>query len=52
MNIERSKLMPVNFGKQDASRAIFRDRQKSGASLADVSPMEIDLNVRYERLMI
>lgn len=46
MNLERSKLLPVNFRKQDVNRAVFRDRQKTGASLADVSPMEIDLDVR------
>ncbi len=35
----------MNFGKEDVGRSIFKDRQKSGASMADVAPMEIDLNV-------
>ncbi len=48
MNIERSKLLPVNLNKTDVAKAIFRDRQKIGASLADVSPMELDLAVKFD----
>ncbi|TRY67823.1 hypothetical protein TCAL_11123 [Tigriopus californicus] len=48
MNIERAKLLPLNLGKDDVSKAIFRDRQKVGASLADVSPMEMDMGVTFE----
>ena len=50
MNIERSKLMPLNFGKADATMAIFKERAKAGASLADISPMEIDMNVTFESI--
>jgi len=48
MNVERSKLLPLNIGKSDANKAIFKERQKVGASLADVSPMEMDVNVTFE----
>lgn len=48
MNIERAKLLPLNMGKDDVSKAIFRDRQKVGASLADVSPMEMDMGVTFD----
>ena len=50
MNIERSKLMPLNLGKSDVSKAIFRERAKIGASLADISPMDIDMNVTFESI--
>ena len=50
MNIERSKLMPLNLGKSDVAKAIFRERAKVGASLADISPMEIDMNVTFESI--
>lgn len=50
MNIERSKLMPLNFGKGDVNQAIFRERSKSGASMADISPMEINMNVTFESI--
>ena len=50
MNIERSKLLPLNFGKSDAAQSIFRERSKAGASLADISPMEIDMNVTFESI--
>ena len=50
MNIERSKLLPVNMSKNDAAKAIYRDRQKVGASLADVSPMEINMDVTFDAI--
>ena len=50
MNIERSKMMPLNFGKSDVSQAIFRERSKAGSSMADISPMEIDMNVTFESI--
>jgi ATP-dependent 26S proteasome regulatory subunit len=48
MLIERSKMLPLNLAKDDVMKAVFRDRQKVGSSLADVSPMEMDLNVKFE----
>ena len=48
MNIERSKMIPLNLNKEDVSKAIFRDRQKVGSSLADVSPMEMDMGVTFD----
>ena len=50
MNIERSKLLPMNFAKEDVLKSIFRDRQKVGASLADVSPMEMDMGVSFDNV--
>ena len=52
MNIERSKLMPLNLGKTDVAKAIFRERCKAGASMADISPMEIDLKVCMTNLRL
>ena len=48
MMIERSKLRPVNLSKQDATKAIFRDRKNVGASMADIQPMEMDMGVTFE----
>ncbi len=48
MAIERSKLMPLNLGKDDVRKSIFKERQKVGASLADVSPMDLDMNISFE----
>ena len=48
MALERAKMMPINFQKGDIARSIFRDRQKVGTSLADVCPMEMDMNVKFE----
>lgn len=48
MNIERAKLMPLNMGKADVTKAIFRERQKVGASMADVEPMEMDMGVNFQ----
>lgn len=48
MMVERSKLRPVNMSKHDATKAIFRDRQSVGASMADIQPMEMDMGVTFE----
>ena len=48
MMVERSKLRPVNMTKSDANKAIFRDRQHMGASMADIQPMEMDMGVTFE----
>ncbi len=48
MMIERSKLRPVNMSKHDATKAIFKERQAVGASMADVQPMEMDMGVTFE----
>ena len=48
MTVERSKLRPVNMSKADANKAIFRDRQHMGASMADIQPMEMDMGVTFE----
>ena len=47
MMVERSKLRPVNISKQDATKAIFKERQSVGASMADIQPMEMDMNVTF-----
>ena len=41
MMVERSKLRPVNLSKHDATKAIFKERQSVGASMADIQPMEM-----------
>lgn len=48
MNIERSKLRPVNMKKADVNKAIYRERQSVGASMADVQPMEMDMGVTFD----
>ena len=48
MMVERSKLRPVNLSKQDATKAIFRERKSVGASMADIQPMEMDMGVTFE----
>lgn len=48
MRVERSKLMPLNLNRDDVTKAIFRERQKVGSSLADVNPMEMDMGVSFE----
>ena len=35
----------MNFATEDVASGIIRDRAKSGASLADVDPMNIDRSV-------
>ena len=41
MMVERAKLRPVNLSKHDATKAIFKERQSVGASMADIQPMEM-----------
>ena len=48
MMLEREKMRPLNMDKNDVSKAIFKDRAKAGASLADVQPMEMDMGVTFE----
>ena len=48
MMVERSKLRPVNLSKQDATKAVFRERKSVGASMADIQPMEMDMGVTFE----
>lgn len=48
MMIERAKLRPVNMSKVDATKAIFKERQSVGASMADIQPMEMDMGVTFE----
>ena len=40
MTLEREKLRPLNMTKKDVTKAIFKDREKVGASMADVQPMD------------
>ena len=40
------RCLPMNFDKGDlAGSGILRDRQRAGASLADIDPMNIDRSV-------
>merc|ERR1719447_1358806 len=36
------------MNKNDVNKSIFKDRSKSGSSLADVRPMEMDMGVTFE----
>ncbi|XP_074841724.1 ATPase family AAA domain-containing protein 2 [Carettochelys insculpta] len=42
-----SRCLPLNFRK-DELKGIHKDRMKTGASLADVDPMQIDYSVRFD----
>lgn len=45
----RQRCLPMNFDPDDISRStLLRDRQKIGASLADVDPMNIDRSIRFD----
>merc|ERR1719315_401668 len=46
--LEREKMRPLNMDKNDVTKAIYKDRAKAGASLADVQPMEMDMGVTFE----
>lgn len=48
MNLEREKMRPMNMSGKDMSKAIFKERSKVGASLADVQPMEMDSGVTFD----
>jgi len=48
MTLEREKLRPLNMTKKDVTKAIFKDREKVGASMADVQPMEMDMGVTFD----
>ncbi|XP_040580500.1 ATPase family AAA domain-containing protein 2 [Lepeophtheirus salmonis] len=48
MMIEKSKMMPLNMKKKDLEMALFKDRKKVGSSMADVSPMDLDLSVSFD----
>jgi len=50
MLIEREKLRPMNFTKNDVTKSIFKDRAKVGSSLADVQPMEMDMGVTFDSI--
>jgi len=50
MLIERDKLRPLNLGKKEVDKAIFKERAKVGASLADVQPMEMDMGVTFDSI--
>ena len=48
MGLEREKMRPMNMSGKDMSKAIFKERSKVGASLADVQPMEMDSGVSFD----
>ncbi|KAK7100039.1 hypothetical protein V1264_023048 [Littorina saxatilis] len=49
MNKARSRICPLNFTPDMvSSSAVLKDRVRTGASLADVDPMEIDKSVRFD----
>jgi SpoVK/Ycf46/Vps4 family AAA+-type ATPase len=50
MDKNRNLCLPLNFKKSDILKGTLRDRQKAGASLADIEPMAIDPNVNFESI--
>jgi hypothetical protein len=39
------RFLPMNFDPNDAASGVVRERQRIGASLADIDPMIIDRKV-------
>ena len=50
MRIERERMRPMNMSKNDANKAVFRDRAKAGSSMADIQPMEMDMGVTFDNV--
>ena len=42
--------MPMNFNTDDMTQGIIRDRIRVGASMADISPMNIDRDVNFKSI--
>ena len=47
MNKARLQCLPMNLDPTDMSQPVIRDRQRIGASLADVDPMTINREVNF-----
>ena len=47
MKKARLQCLPMNFDPSELSQPVIRDRQRIGASLADVDPMNINREVLY-----
>uniref|UniRef100_A0A3Q4AMK7 ATPase family AAA domain-containing protein 2 n=1 Tax=Mola mola TaxID=94237 RepID=A0A3Q4AMK7_MOLML len=43
-----SSCLPMNLTAEDLASGVLRDRVKTGASLADVDPMNLDCSVRFD----
>lgn len=48
MKKARLQCLPMNLDPSDMSQPVLRDRQRIGASLADVDPMNINREVNYD----
>lgn len=48
MKKARLQCLPMNLDPSDISQPVLRDRQRIGASLADVDPMNINREVKFE----
>uniref|UniRef100_A0A3Q3WA97 ATPase family AAA domain-containing protein 2 n=1 Tax=Mola mola TaxID=94237 RepID=A0A3Q3WA97_MOLML len=42
------RCLPMNLTAEDLASGVLRDRVKTGASLADVDPMNLDCSVRFD----
>ena len=50
MAVARSELLPMNFKRKDLLLTGLRDRQKAGASLADIDPMNVDQSILFDKI--
>ena len=50
MKKARLQCLPMNFDPQDSAQPVIRDRQRIGASLADVDPMAINRDVTFDSI--
>ena len=46
MKKSRLQCLPMNFDPSDLTQPVIRDRQRIGASLADIDPMNINREVQ------
>ena len=40
----------MNFTNEDANTGIMRDRNRAGASMADIDPMDLDRSVKFDSI--
>lgn len=46
----RNRCLPLNFQEKDLFEGVRRDRAKIGTSLADVDPMQVDQDVKFDHV--
>lgn len=47
MNQARARCLPMNLTIEDIQKGVYRERQKAGASMADIDPMSLDKSTDF-----